>query len=131
MTNNVLRILLLDDTIGKFFLLEAFVHIRLPLIEEVPETVLSRCTMHRIDVCPYRRIDVCPYFMKSSTMTNNVLRIPLLDDTIGKFFLLETFVHIRLPLIEEVPATVRSRCTMHRIDVCPYRRIDVCPYKRA
>ena len=62
------------------------------------------------------------YFIKNSTITNNVLHIPLLDDTIGKFVLLEAFMHICLPLIEEVLAIALSGCTVHRIDVCPYKR---------
>ena len=55
---------------------------------------------------------------------HSVLRIPLLDDTIGKFFPLEVFVYIYLPqsLADVMKfAADLSHCAVHRIDVCPYK----------
>ena len=53
-----------------------------------------------------------------------VLQIPLLDDTIGKVFLLEVFVYICLPqsLTDLMKFTAAlSQCVVYRIDVCPYK----------
>ena len=50
-----------------------------------------------------------------------VLQIPLPDDTIGKFSLLEVFVHIYLPRsLTDVKkfTTALSHCATHRINIC-------------
>ena len=64
-------------------------------------------------------------FIVDTIVTNNVFGISLLDDTIGKFFLLEVFVYICLPqsVTDAMKfAVALSHCAMHRIDVCPYKR---------
>ena len=65
------------------------------------------------------------YFIKNCTMTHSVLQIPLADDRIGKFFLLEGFIHICLSqsLIDVKKfAAAPSHCTAHGIDVYSYKR---------
>ena len=57
-------------------------------------------------------------FVKATTVINSVLRIPLLDDTIGKFILLEVLLYICLPQsLTDVKkfATALSHCAAHRI----------------
>ena len=50
--------------------------------------------------------------------------LSLVDDTIGKFSLLEVVVYICLPQsvtdVMKFPAAL-SHCAAHRIDVCPYK----------
>ena len=63
-------------------------------------------------------------------METCVLQIPLLDDTIGKFFLSKVYVDIFLPqsLTQVKRSTISlSPCTTYVIDVCDIRKPDVIP----
>ena len=55
---------------------------------------------------------------------HSVLQIPLPNETIDKFFLLEVLVHIILPqYVTDVMKFVAAllHCTVHKVDVCPYK----------
>ena len=71
-----------------------------------------------------------PLIKKQSDDKHSLLQIPILDDTIGKFFLLEVFMHICLPqsltYLKKFAAAL-SQCAAHEIEeilmTCHSKRI--------
>ena len=53
----------------------------------------------------------------------NILEIPLLNNTIGKFLLLKVFMHIFLKSLTDAKnfAAALSYYAAHGIDVCPFK----------